>query len=170
MFILISNLCLAQEPYLDLYTAELNELTPTEEQAADQKITAFFLISSARDYIGKGKAKAYFEGQDGHFTIGNAYGKVNNVSINFNSKDWWYINFSVPGTQKLKCGIYKNAARFPFNDDQPGLSLSGCGRGCNELSGEFEILEISYNDDDKIESFAANFIQKCEITRSSFIR
>lgn len=54
------------------------------------------------------------------------------------------------------------AERYPFNENMPGLSISGYGRGCNTLIEEFEILEIKRLESGEIESFAANFIQRCE--------
>ncbi len=138
-----------------------------EEEISDDpindKITALYMISSYGDYIGGGKNVVYFQGQDGKFTISNT--NPYNVTVNFNSPlDYWIIDFSTPTGENLKRGIYKNAQRFPDDHtDAPGLSVHGCGRGCNTSAGEFEILEISFAENGQVESFAANFIQKCEV-------
>jgi hypothetical protein len=58
---------------------------------------------------------------------------------------------------------YENAARYPFQSPtQPGLEVSGDGRGCNELTGRFDILEISYTSQGEIDRFSADFEQHCE--------
>jgi hypothetical protein len=79
-----------------------------------------------------------------------------------NSWKHWDLAFTSPQHQVLQPGVYKMAARYPFNDKMPGLSISGHGRGCNTLIGEFEILEVKRHENGEIESFAANFIQRCE--------
>ena len=38
--------------------------------------------------------------------------------------------------------------RFPFeNGTTPGISLTGDGRGCNTVSGRFDVLEVAYGPD-----------------------
>jgi hypothetical protein len=59
---------------------------------------------------------------------------------------------------------YENATRAPFHSPvKPGLEVSGAGRGCNTLTGSFEIRRIEYSEGgDSIRSFAADFEQHCE--------
>ena len=60
-------------------------------------------------------------------------------------------------------GVYENAARFPFQDpSQPGLSVSGDGRGCNTLTGRFEVNQVVYGANNEIDAFWATFEQHCE--------
>ena len=44
-------------------------------------------------------------------------------------------------------GFYPNATRFPFQGTGAGLSISGSGRGCNELTGRFEVGGVLVNAD-----------------------
>ncbi len=156
MAIMFSNICLAFEVP--------SCLVSSEELGSEKRISALYLISSKGDYIGQGNAKAYIEGQDGKFSISTNYHK--GVDITFTgSKNRWDLSFSAAGNSMLELGIYKNATRYPFNKiEDHGFDISGCGRGCNTLISEFEILEIKYDDQGQIEAFAANFIQKCEVT------
>jgi hypothetical protein len=80
-----------------------------------------------------------------------------------NTLRYWFVTFCAPAGMKLQPGIYRKAQRFPFNEiDSAALSVSG-DEGCNRgVCGEFEILEIVYDENDKIISFAANFTQRCE--------
>jgi hypothetical protein len=60
-------------------------------------------------------------------------------------------------------GVYEGAVRFPFQAaGQAGLSVYGDGRGCNTLTGRFEVLEATYGPTGDVISFAASFEQHCE--------
>ena len=74
--------------------------------------------------------------------------------------DYWTLWFEAPGEEQLTVGVYEDALRAPFNGDNAGLSVSGQGHGCNELSGSFEVLEFNVHDG-VVESFAARFEQHC---------
>ncbi len=130
-------------------------------ELSNQKITALYVVGLPGTYV-VGNTVAYKEGVDGHFQVRNGY--QGGISIDFkghakdlrNSGDDWRLEFHA-NNQKLQKGIYKNAERAAFSDKNPGLDLSGCGRGYNTLEGEFEVLEIKYNENNKVDVFAANF-------------
>lgn len=62
-----------------------------------------------------------------------------------------------------KADAYEGATRYPFQSPTtPGLSVSGTGRGCNTLTGRFDVLEAVYGADGSVQRFAANFEQHCE--------
>ncbi|HEX4543994.1 MAG TPA: Calx-beta domain-containing protein [Candidatus Acidoferrum sp.] len=44
----------------------------------------------------------------------------------------------------------------------PGLAVSGAGRGCNTLTGRFDVLNASYAANGDVLSFATDFEQHCE--------
>ena len=87
-------------------------------------------------------------------------------------RDDFTLSFDSKSNGRLTPGIYRGAMRFPFNQTNnpplSGLSVSGQGRGCNELSGEFTIFNIRYQgactgvSDCSIRSFGADFVQYCE--------
>ena len=73
------------------------------------------------------------------------------------------LNFAAPNHAPLAVGVYTGATRFPFNAaNEPGLDVYGDGRGCNELTGRFEVFEIVYGAGNQIQSFRATFEQHCE--------
>lgn len=119
--------------------------------------------SQKGDYIGQGETRVWTEG-NGIFSSKSTLDKQNVVTINFTSDDhWWTLNFAAPVNEALTVGKYSNATRYPFQDaDKNGLSVSGTGRGCNTLEGQFEVLEISYDSDGNLQNFAATFEQHCE--------
>ncbi len=122
--------------------------------------TYLYFNSEPGDYIGQGREQTLTD-EDGVFTATTNYD--NGVSIRYNGTTWWNLNFAAPNEEQLQPGPYEDATRFPFQSPtEPGLDVSGDGRGCNKLTGRFDILEISYNADGEIDRFAADFEQHCE--------
>ena len=83
------------------------------------------------------------------------------------SYEHWKLGFDAGTFGVLKKGFYSNATRMPFNNfngnKNPGISLGGFGKGCNEYFGEFEIIEAIYSQDESsLKSFAAKFAFHCE--------
>ena len=63
----------------------------------------------------------------------------------------------------LTVGAYAGAARYPFQAaNQPGLSVVGDGRGCNMLTGSFQVLQLTLGPNNTVASFDATFEQHCE--------
>ena len=127
-----------------------------------------FFASDSGDYVGDGRTKLFHFGP-AHpeisfgLTRNNGYG--NGISLNVSAPDlswWWYLDLDAPGTAALVPGRYKAALRFPFNNDAPGLDFHGDGRGCNLLTGRFDILDVGYAPGGAVERLAANFEQHCE--------
>ena len=69
---------------------------------------------------------------------------------------------SPPRGEQLTTGVYENVARAPFNDAQPGLSVSSTGRGCNTTKGRFTVYAISADTAGRITSLDAEFTQFCD--------
>ncbi|MBD1902739.1 hypothetical protein NDI44_11595 [Trichocoleus sp. DQ-A3] len=115
--------------------------------------------SQPGDYIGGGIAQT-FTPLDGYIT---ASSNGNGVSLNFNGDTWWNLDFMAPEGETLVLGTYEGATRYPFNlPNEPGLSVSGDGRGCNTLTGSFKVLELAYGTGGEVERFDADFEQSCE--------
>lgn len=88
----------------------------------------------------------------------------NGVSVDvtpFNYSFWWSLQFGAAGEVPLRAGSYRNATRFAFAAFN-GLDVSGSGRGCNRLTGRFDVLEVEYAADGSVLRFAADFEQHCE--------
>lgn len=88
------------------------------------------------------------------------YGKGVRLTV-----DGWNVEFGGPRDQRLRAGEYLNAKRLPFNDNAPGLSFTGHGRGCNTVSGSFAVWEIEL-DGNQVRRLAIDFIQFCDGDRS----
>ena len=129
---------------------------------ASAGVTSLVLNSEAGDYIGGGQL-LFFAEADGTFTAHQNAGT--SVSIAFNTptfSHFWYVDFAAANGAALTVGTYTGALRFPFQGNQPGLSVAGDGRGCNTLTGSFEVLEAVYGPADQVISFRATFEQHCE--------
>ncbi|BBM04124.1 hypothetical protein [Microbulbifer sp. GL-2] len=123
------------------------------------------LESEAGDYIGQGLSYLY-DDDNAKISYKRNYDNGITVSIsNLANEPYlsWTLNLAAPGDEEIKVGNYLLAERFPFQGaDKPGLSFSGQGRGCNTVSGEFEVYQVSYDDDGDLTSLHAGFEQHCE--------
>jgi hypothetical protein len=91
-----------------------------------------------------------------------------NINIHVDPSDselglWWDLTFSTEQLgQPLMEQVYEMAERAPFaSPGHPGLSLSGDGRGCNTLTGRFQIHELDRSGD-ALRAITATFEQHCE--------
>lgn len=75
----------------------------------------------------------------------------------------WHLELAAPYGERLTAGVtYENAARNPFQAaTEPGLSLFGDGRGCNQSTGSFTVLAADFNADGSVEEFEATFEHRC---------
>jgi hypothetical protein len=133
------------------FSEQYKDNTDVQAGEFDQLLNALYLVpDNACEYITSGKS----------YVLHNvkSHNSSNGVSIDYNEKK---VNFSCSFRpfkgQKLVPGMYKNAERWANSNGTPGLDVSGCGRGHNEIQGEFEIFEIEYDEKGKVISFAADF-------------
>jgi hypothetical protein len=125
--------------------------------------TFLYMNSEPGDYIGQGVEQLYTSddstiqgsfSQDG----GGFFASV----IQGNYDHWWYVDLAATPGEPLVEGSYTGALRYPFNDGAPGLSVSGDGRGCNTLTGQFDVNEISRASTGELLVFDVTFEQHCE--------
>lgn len=120
---------------------------------------------------------AYLEGEVGDYVIGDQFmtfaGSSVSVRLTYGAKDGIEVHLSdtqhdlsvwmFSGTgADLTAGRYENAMRAPFQGNgQPGLSVFGDGRGCNQVSGTFVIDEITFSGNE-VTSLVARWEHHCE--------
>jgi large repetitive protein len=126
------------------------------------KIFIYF-NSEPGDYIGQGQrfTLTLSDGTIAAFPTGGG------VHIAFDGATWWDLYFVPPSVPPsggpLAPGVYVGATRWPFQSPtDPGLSVSGDGRGCNTLTGRFTVLEAEYGPNGQVLRFAADYEQHCE--------
>ena len=136
-------------------------IAPLAAHAQDE--SSFSFTSEAGDYIGGGQSRS-FTPDTASFQSSSSQDN-NHVGGHLFPFDggFWFFDFSAPAGQPLVPGVYEGATRYPFQaTNVPGLSISGDGRGCNMLTGRFEVLEAVYGPFGYVERFHATFEQHCE--------
>jgi hypothetical protein len=84
------------------------------------------------------------------------------LTVRIDGREQWTARLALPAGATWQPGLYAGAANYPFQQPtQPGLDFSGEGRGCNEITGWFEIIEIQVVGSSVL-SLAIDFIQHCE--------
>ncbi len=129
--------------------------------ACDPQLTNTSLTfrSDPGDYIGGGQIRTWYP-LDGAFTVTHANGTV---AVDFDGLEWWTLDFRAPAGADVAPGAYEGATRYPFQaPTTSGLSVYGTGRGCNTLTGRFDVLEAVYAPDGSVLRFSADFEQHCE--------
>ncbi len=123
-------------------------------------LTRLQLNSPAGEYIGQGKSLSYTP-VDGSFLVTRNFD--NGISVQFKSStnnDYWYLDFASADRSPLVAGKYKGAERFGFQSAGcPGLSITGCGRDCNTLTGFFEVKRVVYDIDGSVLELWITFSQ-----------
>jgi hypothetical protein len=136
------------------------------------------MASEPGDYIGWGPVQA--PGADARarvFHPGNARFEVEATAARMSvtgervsviglvgDADRFAFEFAAPKGSQLRTGHYGDVQRL-WNTRRPaaaGLDVYGDGRGCNMLSGSFDVLELGRGPGGAIESFWATYEQHCE--------
>jgi VCBS repeat-containing protein len=124
-------------------------------------VTSLVMVSQPGDYIGQGLTYS-FTPQTGTFFANRNFD--NGVSVFYSGGgESWNLRFAAPFEADLTPGHYANATRFPFQEpDEPGLSVTGNGRGSNTLTGHFTVTQAVYAANGDVLRFAATFEQHSE--------
>lgn len=156
------TLALAEDPATPVATVEVELVEPEGVgSAAACLVGGNVMYFDGNDYIYSGELTV---------TAGdwNAQGSETQLSIGVTptSQDdglWWDLVFDsselgIP----LAEGVYEMAERWPFQSaERPGMSISGDGRGCNTLTGRFQVHE-HVRDDSGVVNATVTFEQHCE--------
>ncbi|MDQ1038197.1 hypothetical protein QFZ75_004613 [Streptomyces sp. V3I8] len=148
---------------LAMATGTTGLLSGTEAHALPVTEGSFGFGGDEGDYISGGRSYAYEASQDRMNVFGNTDNGVVTVSVDGANGDWWTLNLAAPSGETLAPGTYTGATRYPFNEGtEPGLSLSGNGRGCNQLTGAFTISAVEFGPQGYVKNLDATFVQHCE--------
>jgi hypothetical protein len=137
---------------------------PPGEVAIPTSGTFLYMNSRPGDYIGASVEHLYTSADSAIGGSLSAGGNFFSASVNqANFTHWWFVDLQAPSGQELAAGSYENAQRWPFQPpDVPGLSVSGDGRGCNTLTGQFDVNALDYAPTGELLVFEADFEQHCE--------
>ena len=122
--------------------------------------TSYSYKSQPGDYIGAGASHTYTPSNSSIIIQGNAADLQLFVTT---STEDWTIYLGAPAGELLHPGRYYNAERAPFRTGRaPGLDVSGDGRGCNQVWGNFNINQIQTDASGNVTLLDATFVQQCE--------
>jgi hypothetical protein len=126
--------------------------------------TYLYLYSETGDWIGAGLEQLYTSA-DSTFHLDFPEGSNSESAwlVQGNYVHWWDVQLGAPIGQALLEGSYLGAGRYSFRPDNlPGMDIGGDSRGCNTLTGRFDIDEITRAANGQILTFQATFEQHCE--------
>jgi hypothetical protein len=119
-----------------------------------------YLNSESGDWVGQGQERL-FTTADG--TIGGALRGSRFGGAVYLANSGWSVAMYAPDGQPLAVGSYTGAGRASFQPaGSPGLEITGEGRGCNTLSGQFDVTALAFSSLGEITLFDATFEQHCE--------
>ena len=125
---------------------------------------SFLYMNSQGEYIGQGRESLYTSFDSavyGALPLGGNHFNANVVQGT--NVHWWYVDIAAPQGEPLALGSYIRAVRYPFAPaGRSSLSVSGDGRGCNTITGKFDVNELSYSSRGDLLIFQATFEQHCE--------
>jgi len=147
---------LAITSYCGSLCAQIVHPAGYDHDLATAATTSLYFFSEPGDFIGGGR-EWYSDLSSSSFNVtGNG-----TTFANF-SGGGWGGRFESEAGRLLEPGFYDLATRFPFNaSSEPGLSVTGMGRGCNRSGSRFEIFELTYGGTE-VTSFDVEFAQYCE--------
>jgi hypothetical protein len=145
-----------------LYAKQGTAISARLSQAVSSGDTSLWFRSANGDYIGQGATASYVPPTASITARGDA--EYASISVDDPAGGgWWTADFAAAPGETLQPGTYNNAVRASFRGEgQPGLSVSGSGRGCNTVLGEFTVHSIGTNPDGTIAALDVSFIQHCE--------
>ncbi|MFJ9543380.1 hypothetical protein ACIRPX_39960 [Streptomyces sp. NPDC101225] len=123
-------------------------------------VTKYRYTSEAGDYIGQGGSAVYTP-STATVSVG---GDAQYVRFRVSTDDeWWDVDLAAPSGEQLHPGVYRDAERAAFRTGRsPGLDVSGDGRGCNEVYGQFSVNQIETDASGAITVLDATYTQHCE--------
>jgi hypothetical protein len=129
--------------------------------AQTMPVSSFTYGSQTGDWVGQGKAGSYASSNSKFSAIGNKESVT--VAISAGTGDSWSVNLAAPRGEELRPGTFNLAERAPFRTGRsPGLDVSGAGRGCNAVWGNFTIFQVGFDSTGKLSTLDASFTQRCD--------
>ncbi len=121
--------------------------------------TSWRMRSEPGDYIGAGRSYDWTPAN----AVISARGSEAYVIVGVEASDGYYTAEFAPGRNDvlLPGRTYEGARRYPFHDPDPGLTVFGSGRGCNQSIGRFTVHDIAFGDKG-LERLSVTFEQHCE--------
>jgi HYR domain len=125
--------------------------------------TFLYLNSQPGDFIGQGQEQLFTPADSSFSASLQPGGGLFSASVFPFAGGFWFVDIAAPSGQPLVVGSYTGATRYPFNQPgEPGLSIVGDGRGCNQDFGQFDVNDVQFAPTGELLVFDATFEQHCE--------
>lgn len=139
----------------------LMTVIPPPAQAAFTGPWSITMVSE-REYIGGGTERFF---DDANATM-SASGDTSVVGVRTEGGvygEYFTFEFYASDGRPLAPGWYPDAQRYPFQvSGRPGMDISGEHRGCNEISGNFEVRDIAWSPTGALQRLWLIYEQHCE--------
>ena len=122
--------------------------------------TRLVMTSDSGDYIGGGRSYSYTP-ENAVIAAGGTRRGVG-FGIDAANGEYWSGRFSPADGDIIAPGRYTGATRDAFRGSGPGIEVTGNGRGCNTIKGEFTVNEATFDPDGRLRTIALDFVQHCE--------
>src|SRR5262249_46350200 len=129
--------------------------------AAPAPISRLHMLSEPGDFIGQGLIWDFVPAGAAFSARANFDNGVEGTVDPPGAGERWDLTRAAPGSALLARGEYLGAPRFPSQAaPEPGLDVSGYGRGLNRLVGKFTVYDVAYGTGGAVTRFAATFVQQ----------
>ena len=101
------------------------------------------MFSDRGDYIGGGQPRL-FDSDNAAISVSGSAAYLTVTVSGGTRGDSYRMDFAAPPGQALTTGVYDRAQSAPFRTaTRPGIDIGGDGRGCNEITGRFEVRDLA---------------------------
>lgn len=142
--------------------AALPTATAAAAAVAEPPLSSVTMVSDRGDYIGGGVPRT-FDNRTGRITVDGGRSAFTVAVDGGPYGEQFALAFAGPDGAPLARGTYLRAQRLPFQSaGRSGLDVGGDGRGCNTLTGQFEIRDIAFDASDVVTRLHLLYEQHCE--------
>jgi hypothetical protein len=120
------------------------------------------MVSESGDWIGGG-AERFFDDANGALQVAEGGWAVYLQASGGTYGESFSLTFQAGGGRVLSPGWYPDAQRAGFQAaGRPGMDISGEGRGCNQIAGNFEVRDIAWSPTGTLQRLWLIYEQHCE--------
>ena len=132
---------------------------PAQAGAASSSFVVMF--SDPGDWIGGG-GQRLFDAANARITLSGSAGYAEIGVSGGTAGDYYTLDFAAPSGQTLaRASTSARSVRRSARRDGPGIDIYGSGRGCNEISGLFEVLDIGVDGSGNVTRLWLVYEQHC---------
>jgi hypothetical protein len=120
------------------------------------------MVSESGDYIGGGTER-FFDDANAELHVAEGGWAVDLQVDGGTYGESFSLTFQAANGRVLGPGWYPDAQRWPFQaSGRPGMAISGEGRGCNQIAGNFEVRDIAWSPTGTLQRLWLIYEQHCE--------